>query len=44
MLYDRLIINLVNVKAVREGGREEYDAIVKSYDKPKTPTECLSAM
>ena len=32
------------VKAVREGGREEYDAVVKLHDKPKTPTEKIAAM
>lgn len=32
------------VKAVREGGREEYDAVIKLHDKPKTPTEKMAAM
>ena len=32
------------VKAVREGGREEYDAVIKLHDKPKTTTEKIAAM
>ena len=32
------------VKAVKAGGREEYDAVVKLHDKPKTPTEKIAAM
>ncbi|KDR73449.1 hypothetical protein GALMADRAFT_71758 [Galerina marginata CBS 339.88] len=30
--------------AVREGGREEYDAIVKIHNKPKTPSQKISAI
>ncbi|CAA7267619.1 unnamed protein product [Cyclocybe aegerita] len=30
--------------AVRHGGRAEYDAIVKAHDKPKTPSERISAI
>ncbi len=29
---------------VKHGGREEYDAIVKIHDKPKTPQEKIAAM
>jgi len=35
---------VVYVAAVREGGRREYDAVVKLYDKPKTPTEKIAAI
>lgn len=30
--------------AVRHGGKEEYDAVVAVYDKPKTPTTRIAAM
>lgn len=30
--------------AVRHGGREEYDAVVKIYDNPKTPAQKIAAM
>ncbi|KAF8803558.1 hypothetical protein BYT27DRAFT_7214560 [Phlegmacium glaucopus] len=36
--------NVVFVAAVRAGGREEYDAVVKLHDNPTTPTEKLAAI
>ncbi|KAF8797340.1 zincin, partial [Phlegmacium glaucopus] len=36
--------NVVFVAAVRAGGHEEYDAVVKLHDNPTTPTEKLAAI
>jgi len=37
-------VHLCLSQAVRHGGKEEYDAVVQIYDKPRTPTSRVAAM